>query len=106
MRRRPPRSTLFPYTTLFRSEAELLRRLLLEGARREGRGRVLPALAPLHVGDGEGLPPLDVGEDRPRLRLGADVRLLPVDVVELGRELLPCLLEQRLDGPVDRKSVV
>src|SRR3712207_8643369 len=69
MRRRPPRSTLFPYTTLFRSEAELLRRLLLEGARREGRGRVLSALAPLHVGDGERLPPLDVGEDRPRLRL-------------------------------------
>src|SRR3712207_2884802 len=31
MIRRPPRSTLFPYTTLFRSAAELLRRALWPG---------------------------------------------------------------------------
>src|SRR2546422_4837424 len=31
MIRRPPRSTLFPYTTLFRSEAFELRRLRLRG---------------------------------------------------------------------------
>src|SRR3989441_5596033 len=39
MIRRPPRSTLFPYTTLFRSGGDLLRRLapLLDLARRLGR---------------------------------------------------------------------
>src|SRR3712207_6986018 len=31
MIRRPPRSTLFPYTTLFRSMAEVLRRALWSG---------------------------------------------------------------------------
>src|SRR5438270_6066538 len=31
MIRRPPRSTLFPYTTLFRSRSRLRRRLLLRG---------------------------------------------------------------------------
>src|SRR5260370_4392904 len=35
MIRRPPRSTLFPYTTLFRS-------LLVEGLRRAGFGQFLP----------------------------------------------------------------
>src|SRR3954468_25111624 len=41
MIRRPPRSTLFPYTTLFRSHPRLLHRrvraLLLRGARRSSR---------------------------------------------------------------------
>src|SRR3712207_8882380 len=37
MIRRPPRSTLFPYTTLFRSELQLL---LLGGELGEGRGGV------------------------------------------------------------------
>src|SRR5437867_10589410 len=41
MIRRPPRSTLFPYTTLFRSIAGPLRdRLLRSGARAEGQRRV------------------------------------------------------------------
>src|SRR2546430_12147356 len=46
MIRRPPRSTLFPYTTLFRShgapgiEAELAGRLLLQRRGGEGRGRI------------------------------------------------------------------
>src|SRR5262245_64650331 len=35
MRRRPPRSTLFPYTTLFRSEAEAGIDQELVGARRD-----------------------------------------------------------------------
>src|SRR5256885_11152705 len=39
MIRRPPRSTLFPYTTLFRSGA----RLLCQAAR---RGELLPGLGP------------------------------------------------------------
>src|SRR3712207_9184615 len=37
MIRRPPRSTLFPYTTLFRSEANLRR--LAEGAQSRGEDR-------------------------------------------------------------------
>src|SRR3712207_7744698 len=37
MIRRPPRSTLFPYTTLFRSEAGAERRV--PGGRQGGRGR-------------------------------------------------------------------
>src|SRR5438034_8799494 len=51
MIRRPPRSTLFPYTTLFRSMDDLARRIgrearvdLRDLAR--GPGRVRPALAP------------------------------------------------------------
>src|SRR3712207_9303451 len=40
MIRRPPRSTLFPYTTLFRSHAERLRALLALGIRgRDDRQR-------------------------------------------------------------------
>src|SRR3712207_9563627 len=38
MIRRPPRSTLFPYTTLFRSPGEVLHDVLVVGA---GGGRVL-----------------------------------------------------------------
>src|SRR3712207_7072310 len=54
MIRRPPRSTLFPYTTLFRSvELPALRRVNRHHAHRRGGGEVLdPLLA--HVRD-EGL---------------------------------------------------
>src|SRR5690349_23839381 len=38
MLRRPPRSTLFPYTTLFRSQAEPLRRPDHRQGHREGQG--------------------------------------------------------------------
>src|SRR3712207_7411325 len=38
MIRRPPRSTLFPYTTLFRSAAEIGAGLIAVGSR--GRGRI------------------------------------------------------------------
>src|SRR5256886_14360083 len=34
MIRRPPRSTLFPYTTLFRSPAEAVRRVIVDHPRR------------------------------------------------------------------------
>src|SRR5687768_17699481 len=37
MIRRPPRSTLFPYTTLFRSQLELTRRRLSPGPPRRAR---------------------------------------------------------------------
>src|SRR3712207_7196271 len=46
MIRRPPRSTLFPYTTLFRSVCQVDRRARAIGGRREdvqvGRGRLDP----------------------------------------------------------------
>src|SRR5256885_6594245 len=47
MIRRPPRSTLFPYTTLFRSRLEALEQL----ARREHDlvGGLAPATAPAHA---------------------------------------------------------
>src|SRR3712207_7592400 len=41
MIRRPPRSTLFPYTTLFRSPSDLVGRLLTRH-REEIRGALLP----------------------------------------------------------------
>src|SRR5258708_24613918 len=50
MIRRPPRSTLFPYTTLFRSWAKVRRRRLvvaasLTQARRASEGETYPSLA-------------------------------------------------------------
>src|SRR3712207_7928326 len=48
MIRRPPRSTLFPYTTLFRSALEALQRRLVEGLRHQPHVLVdedLPAVA-------------------------------------------------------------
>src|SRR5438067_5973882 len=42
MLRRPPRSTLFPYTTLFRSLAQVVRRLGGEAVIVESAKRVLP----------------------------------------------------------------
>src|SRR5438105_11994260 len=44
MIRRPPRSTLFPYTTLFRSQPERQRRRLL-APRRPGRNRLQLAVS-------------------------------------------------------------
>src|SRR3712207_6946762 len=51
MIRRPPRSTLFPYTTLFRSHRLRLPVRLLAGHRRE-RGRGAPAAGPADGGGG------------------------------------------------------
>src|SRR3712207_8294100 len=42
MIRRPPRSTLFPYTTLFRSQAETVLMNLLRGAGLRGAGGMQP----------------------------------------------------------------
>src|SRR2546429_1332369 len=41
MIRRPPRSTLFPYTTLFRSEAEALAGTVAGGDRHDGHAAVV-----------------------------------------------------------------
>src|SRR3712207_7953793 len=70
MIRRPPRSTLFPYTTLFRSQRVRL------GQERDGEDVV--QLAAEHV-EGD-LRPGDVGDDH---------------VEELGREVDPSGLGQR-----------
>src|SRR2546426_6795712 len=43
MIRRPPRSTLFPYTTLFRSGGEVPRRLAAHGGGRQGDARAQSA---------------------------------------------------------------
>src|SRR3712207_6969322 len=55
MIRRPPRSTLFPYTTLFRSGAGHERRDGPAHPERQPRGPVLRARAPLNpwLGDGD-----------------------------------------------------
>src|SRR3712207_7832031 len=62
MIRRPPRSTLFPYTTLFRSDAR--RRRVLD--RDRGRLQDLRALGAAHLGDrrrGEELVAVVHGDD-------------------------------------------
>src|SRR2546429_2982419 len=48
MIRRPPRSTLFPYTTLFRSRVPVRARRVQGDAPRDGRGRQAPAAGPFH----------------------------------------------------------
>ncbi len=82
------------------TEADLLGGFLLHGTRSEWRSRILAALASADVGDRERLSPLEVREDRLRLALVGDLRLLTLYLVELGREALLGLLEKRLDGPV------
>src|SRR3712207_8558115 len=84
MIRRPPRSALFPYTTLFRSHADHARRVVQEEGDLLGSGElgghdqvalVLPAgvvddnhdVAPPEGGDGV----LDLGEDRKSTRLNS-----------------------------------
>src|SRR5690348_17817803 len=65
MIRRPPRSTLFPYTTLFRSRAAGRAR------RRAGRsGRAHGAILRRHQGANRGRPP-DRREDRKSTRLNS-----------------------------------
>src|SRR5437868_11814620 len=54
MLRRPPRSTLFPYTTLFRSLRRVLALLPLGGGRRgPGHPRLRPAAPVLEGGAGQ-----------------------------------------------------
>src|SRR3989442_14903698 len=90
MIRRPPRSTLFPYTTLFRS-------LQRAGAERRGRGAA--ALPLLHRRDAEGQ---RAGVRHDGLGGGCvfDLRLVAVELVEPRLERLAVLLQIGLDGPV------
>jgi hypothetical protein len=64
------------------------------------RRGILATLAPLDLGDVERPPILQVVDDALRVGLLVDLGLLAVDVMELGRELLLALLEQRFDGPI------
>src|SRR5256886_13660100 len=61
MIRRPPRSTLFPYTTLFRSPKSHVYRVLRSGEVRVNSGRVKPDYR-LKPGDRIRLPPVRVSE--------------------------------------------
>src|SRR5258707_7830136 len=49
MIRRPPRSTLFPYTTLFRSTAAVERELIAANARRDRRKAVIDEHAAIFI---------------------------------------------------------
>src|SRR3712207_8637686 len=84
MIRRPPRSTLFPYTTLFRSDVEAA---LDDGGRQQhvvlavvegahhllelGRRHLAVADDHLHLGHLLAQLPLDVGQDRKSTRLNS-----------------------------------
>src|SRR6267154_1380276 len=57
MIRRPPRSTLFPYTTLFRSKGQLRRRKLRNRVRRGGPNRVVIGRARLYEHPAAARPP-------------------------------------------------
>src|SRR2546429_9118148 len=88
MKRRPPRSTLFPYTTLFRSEP---REALLECAQPafvalDGGGEADEAHVDSEVGEARS----DTGND------GQDAARVPLHVEHVERE--------RPDGREDRKS--
>src|SRR3712207_9476057 len=88
MIRRPPRSTLFPYTTLFRSEARLVR-LAVADVQPEDRPAKLRQDAGVSGSLGRdqgGEPELSSGDGEVGLRLGGHLEIDP-DL-----------------GPADRKS--
>src|SRR2546422_3812843 len=70
MIRRPPRSTLFPYTTLFRSreEVEPLRRGLFGGWERIAKTPAADRDAPLHLRDDGPFDPSGLGRAAGRER--------------------------------------
>src|SRR3712207_7618260 len=49
MIRRPPRSTLFPYTTLFRSDGKLLKQVRIGHAQTQSVGRFRPEAKGLQI---------------------------------------------------------
>src|SRR3989442_8006899 len=87
MIRRPPRSTLFPYTTLFRSH-RLLRRLLEPGG--------------VHVADAHRPPPGDLHEPLELVHVKLRVRLL----VEIERDGGEAALNQVLVNGIRRSTDV
>src|SRR5258708_11771262 len=94
MIRRPPRSTLFPYTTLFRSLLGLLDDDAVGGKQQDGDfGGVLESGA-LDLGrrDDAGLDDVDVfaGQDRKSTRLNSSHQIISYAVF--------CLKKKRYDG--------
>src|SRR5436309_3735798 len=70
MIRRPPRSTLFPYTTLFRSRLEFIGHRghhHRPGARRQGLHRGMPGAVAQHAQEGA----RELDEDRKSTRLNS-----------------------------------
>src|SRR3712207_8837700 len=81
MIRRPPRSTLFPYTTLFRSRGERLRdgfTVVLAGAPNAGKSTLLNALARRDVAIVSDIP----GTTRDAIEVRCDLGGLPVTFVD------------------------
>src|SRR3712207_7058331 len=74
MIRRPPRSTLFPYTTLFRSAPGVQRSPHVVGRRHGGVGRQLLVEPPGHVGRDRDERRVGPRGLRPRPRAGGEDR--------------------------------
>src|SRR3712207_7904350 len=71
MIRRPPRSTLFPYTTLFRSVLRDIGRVLGPGIRAVGEDAAVREVREAYA-EGDGRPGVDAGqEDRKSTRLNS-----------------------------------
>ena len=83
-----------------RAVPELLGGFLLQRAGLERFGRILPALAPLDVGDVKRLARHEILDDAIRLLGVRDFGLQPVDVMELGTELRAIVSQRGNDGPV------
>src|SRR3712207_7173098 len=73
MIRRPPRSTLFPYTTLFRSQVQPVGRVLGSGplVRQHLARAVVDDLQPAEHADDVALHACRIGEDRKSTRLNS-----------------------------------
>src|SRR2546422_10921605 len=120
MIRRPPRSTLFPYTTLFRS-GPLLARALRRLGRRRREPRLAPSAAVADGGERCGAAPRTdrrLGRQRSalatiRLAAGIDLDLALPGALRFGVHLVLRALQRhrlrrplRLGGPVRRKARV
>src|SRR2546429_8619505 len=86
MIRRPPRSTLFPYTTLFRSLSQHALRLYRQALIADSSYRI------------EGLGRFRINLHRERGRAAAAIRALPAKVPALAELHLPPRSEERRVG--------
>src|SRR5258708_29299393 len=89
MIRRPPRSTLFPYTTLFRSQGHKASGVLVELEGRDDRGvRRLRNLAPIDVGIARAIEPGEIEDiaDRKSTRLNSSHQIISYAVFCLKKK--------------------
>src|SRR2546427_8446342 len=93
MIRRPPRSTLFPYTTLFRSVPEALSKMAQSGllGRKAGRGFYL------HPKGKEPQPNPALAHQASRITSGLQSRMVLLMINEAAR----CLEEEIVTDPAD-----